>query len=372
MQSKQSFYSVQFPNIASCMMYLDNENKDVRLNMHKPALEYSKGTISIDLVNEALLDAKRLQFDIPAILKKANIPAEVLNAPKARVSVNQFAQLWTVLADSMNDEFFGMDSHAMRRGSFKLLSKMVMQADTLEKALQHILQFLNLVLDDLQSTLMVEEHYAYIVIYDLKATKRMFSYATYLMLIHTLICWLSGQRILLNQIQLKCAAPLDDFDYKVRFCEQIEYQASENYVQFDASYLQLPIKQDAQSWYQFIQQTPQNLLVRFKNPYALSNQIRRQLLQVSPAEWLELNELALKMNMSEATMQRRLKSEGVSYQQLKNEIRRDTAIELLTRTEQSLQEISDQLNFQESSAFHRAFKKWTGVSPGAYRQNNIR
>lgn len=57
---------------------------------------------------------------------------------------------------------------------------------------------------------------------------------------------------------------LDDFDYKVRFCEQIEYQASENYVQFDASYLQLPIKQDAQSWYQFIQQTPQNLLVRFK------------------------------------------------------------------------------------------------------------
>lgn len=70
MQSKQSFYSVQFPNIASCMMYLDNENKDVRLNMHKPALEYSKGTISIDLVNEALLDAKRLQFDISDILKK--------------------------------------------------------------------------------------------------------------------------------------------------------------------------------------------------------------------------------------------------------------------------------------------------------------
>src|SRR5690606_41573860 len=88
--------------------------------------------------------------------------------------------------------------------------------------------------------------------------------------------WLSGQRILLNQIQLKCPAPLDDFDYRVRFCEQIEYQANENYVQFDASYLQLPIKQDAQSWYQFIQPTPHNLLVRFKHPYARSTQIRRQ------------------------------------------------------------------------------------------------
>ena len=59
MQSKQSFYSVQFPNIASCLRYLDNKNEDVTLNMHKPALEYSKGTISIDLVKEALLDAAK-------------------------------------------------------------------------------------------------------------------------------------------------------------------------------------------------------------------------------------------------------------------------------------------------------------------------
>ena len=337
--------------------------------MHLPALKYSKGTISIDLVHEALLNAKAQHYDISVILNKAGIPLEILHSAKARVSVAQYAALWTVLADSMNDEFFGMDSHPMRRGSFRLLSRMLLQADTLEKALQQILQFFNLVLDDLHSTLMVQENFAYILIYDQKQTKRMFSYATYLMLIHSLLCWLSGQRILLNQIQLKCAAPLEDFDYKVRFCEQIEYQASENYIQFDAAYLHLPVKQDQNSWYQFIQRTPDNLLVRFKNPYALSTQIRKRLLTVPPAEWLEFHELALKMNMSEATMQRHLKNEGFSYQQLKNEIRRDTAIELLTRTDQSLQDISEQLNFQEVSAFHRAFKKWTGVSPGAYRQN---
>ena len=337
--------------------------------MPKHGLEYSKGTISIELVHEALVDAQNLQHDIPAILHKSGIPAELLDSSKARVSVSQYAALWTTLADVMDDEFFGMDRHAMRRGSFKLLSKMVMHNDNLENALKQILQFLNLVLDDLQSSLIIDEHYAYIVIYDQQATKRMFSYATYIMLIHTLICWLSGQRILLNQIQLKCDQPIDDLDYKIRFCENIHYQATQNYIQFDASYLNLPIKQDQRSWYQFLQQTPENLLVRFKNPYALSSQIRKQLIDVSPAEWLELNELALKMNMSEATMQRRLKSEGVSYQQLKNDIRRDTAIEFLTRTDKSLQDISDELNFHEPSAFHRAFKKWTGVSPGAYRQN---
>ena len=57
----------------------------------------------------------------------------------------------------------------------------------------------------------------------------------------------------------------------------------------------------------------------------------------------------------------------MSYQQLKNDIRRDMAIDLLTQSTDSLQDISDQLNFQDVSAFHRAFKKWVGVSPGAYR-----
>lgn len=183
------------------------------------------------------------------------------------------------------------------------------------------------------------------------------------------MCWLSGQRILLKQIQLKCNAPLDDQDYKVRFCEDIQYNSNENYIQFDANYLNIPIKQDTQSWYRFIQQTPQNLLVRFKNPNAISSQIRKHLMNVPPSEWLELNEIAQRLNMSDATIQRRLKSEGISYQQLKNDIRRDTAIEFLTKTDKSLQDISDELNFHDPSAFHRAFKKWTVVSPGTYRQH---
>ena len=82
-------------------------------------------------------------------------------------------------------------------------------------------------------------------------------------------------------------------------------------------------------------------------------------------------ELTQFLNISEATIQRRLKSEGFSYQQLKNEIRRDTAIELLSRSDKTLQQISDDLYFQDPSAFHRAFKKWTGVSPGSYRHENI-
>ena len=333
--------------------------------------DYFKGTISISLVKEALFSAEQRGFCTATLLKQAGISPDLLQSDKARVSVTQYAQLWIVLANTMNDEFFGMDSHPMRRGSYTLLSKSVLSAENLGKALQHILQFLNLLLDDFNSTCFVQENYAYIVIQDRQHPKRMFSYATYLMLVHGLMCWLSGQRIVLNSIQLKCHAPTDDSDYKIRFCDDIQYNTDENYIQFDANYLNIAIKQDKKSWYQFIQHTPYNLLVRFKNPNALSHQIRKYFLQTSCTKWPELTELAPQFHMSEATMQRRLKQEGTNCQQLKNDIRRDLAISLLGQNTLSLQAISEQLNFQDTSAFHRAFKKWTGLSPGTYRQSNI-
>lgn len=79
-------------------------------------------------------------------------------------------------------------------------------------------------------------------------------------------------------------------------------------------------------------------------------------MKLHPAQWPELKDVAKQLNISEATIQRRLKHEGVSYQQIKNEIRCDIAVERLSKTNDSIQDISENLSFQDPSAFHRAFK----------------
>jgi cytochrome oxidase assembly protein ShyY1 len=66
--------------------------------MNATQLTYSKGTISIALVHEALHTAQQRGMDTHAILQTAGIPAELLHSNKARVSILQYGQLWIALA----------------------------------------------------------------------------------------------------------------------------------------------------------------------------------------------------------------------------------------------------------------------------------
>lgn len=330
----------------------------------------AKDTISNALIREALSVAASRGLNIVNIANKAGISAELLTSTKARIPVNQSAQLWVELAKSMNDEFLGMDTHPMRRGSYKVLAKLAFGANTLEQAIQDILKFLALILDDIHGELVQEGSKAFLILHDRDQPKRMFTYSTFLMLVHSLMCWLSDQRISFHRMSFRCHQPVEIQDYRVRFCENIEFNAEQNKIEFDAHYLKHKIKKDKQALNEFLKHAPYNLIVRFKNENSSSLQIRRQLIIQPPSEWAELKDIAQQMNMSTATIQRRLKQEGVSYQQLKNDIRCDIAIERLSKTNDSIQSISDDLNFHDPSAFHRAFKKWSGVSPGSYRKTS--
>ena len=77
-------------------------------------------------------------------------------------------------------------------------------------------------------------------------------------------------------------------------------------------------------------------------------------------------ELTALLNMSPRTLRRRLGKEGISYQRIKDNARRDMAISLLSRERMTVSDVAEQVGFSDPSAFHRSFKKWTGQSPGAY------
>jgi len=77
--------------------------------------------------------------------------------------------------------------------------------------------------------------------------------------------------------------------------------------------------------------------------------------------------LARDFGLSAATLRRRLEQEGASWGHLKGELRRDLALQHLSDGHLSVGEIAARLGFNDASTFYRAFRKWTGSAPGAWR-----
>jgi AraC-like DNA-binding protein len=80
-----------------------------------------------------------------------------------------------------------------------------------------------------------------------------------------------------------------------------------------------------------------------------------------------LEAVAAQLGVSAPTLRRKLAAEGTSFREVREQLLRDQAVASLVRGGESVEELALRLGFSEASAFHRAFKRWTGSSPGSYR-----
>ncbi|HKP55120.1 MAG TPA: AraC family transcriptional regulator ligand-binding domain-containing protein [Polyangiales bacterium] len=87
---------------------------------------------------------------------------------------------------------------------------------------------------------------------------------------------------------------------------------------------------------------------------------------------VRIRKLARELHMSVRTLQRRLDDEGTSFAELADETRAELARELVSEGDVGLAEIAERLGFADFATFSRAFKRWTGSAPGAFRTHALR
>lgn len=154
---------------------------------------------------------------------------------------------------------------------------------------------------------------------------------------------------------------------KVHQC-RLEFGARENVVVCPKGTGQLPILSADPHLVRMVDRHAEDLLRAIPPPDNLCALVRAAILRALPGGDPRLGAVARMIGLSARTLQRRLESAGVSYEAMLDSERRDLALSYLRQMQLSLGEVAYLLGFSEPSAFHRAFRRWMGVTPAEYRK----
>ena len=329
-------------------------------------------TIAIHHVEQVLQGAVRRGVATGPLLQRAGIPAALMEAPLARVSQEQYARLLRVVQRALRDEFWGLCSRPLPLGSFAQCCRLLIHTPTVAVALRVGFRYFHGELPDFVARLGVADGVASVRLVTSLPPEPALLYAerTFLFFTFGLASWLAARRIPLLGVDYRDSAPPNVADTARAFQAKVRYGQPHFGLSFDARWLQLPVVQNAQSLREFLQQAPANLVVKYRDKTSVTERIRRLLRSHLRGEMPSLDQVGSVLGMTPQTLRRRLREEGQGFQSLKDNLRRDAAIEYLARPDMTLLDIADQLGFSEASTFHRAFKTWTGVAPGEYRQRH--
>jgi AraC-like DNA-binding protein len=334
--------------------------------------DFVNNTLPMTFVQGLLQGALRLceSTDIKRFVGAAGIAEHLLEAPEARVTYDQFVRLYQEVALGTDDEMMGQCSRRIRSGTLKYLCASLLDARTLGTAAYRFTQFWNLLLDDYRLECVEQGGLLVIslIARDQAANMQRFGHELMMKLAHGVASWLIGQEIPLNEVHFSFPKPTYASEYMHMFPAPVCFDHPHTSLSFDAKWGAMNFSRRKTELLPFLQAAPRYWLFTTLKERLVAQQVRQHLL-VSLQLDAGIQEVAKALLLSTRTLTRRLHHEGTSFQLVKDALRRDIAVQQLIHTYQPIAQIALGLGFDSTAVFYRAFRVWTGSTPGSYRRS---
>lgn len=325
-------------------------------------------SVGIFFVRSTLAVARKNGLDDRVVLSEARISPELVRVDSARVTAEQATDLMQSVWRLSGDELLGLAPKPVPLGTFEMICLALIHSRDLRSAVTRMLKFM--ALSTGIGTMRLREGDGVATI-DIRPAAGQITEAIVVEVLIALVqrfsAWLIGRRIPLLALDLPFSRPSHDPDYDSVFGRTPRFDKPWASLAFDARFLEAPVVRDEPDLSEFLKNSPADLLFRRDYGTSVSYKVRKILERAEPNRLEAADDVAGRLAVSTQHMRRLLHHEGTSFRRLREEILRDTAITSLVSGKETVEELSVRLGFSESSAFRRAFTRWTGSSVGAYR-----
>jgi AraC-like DNA-binding protein len=303
-----------------------------------------------------------------AVLRQAELPMGLFNQEKILVSTEQFFALYRGIAEASNDPSLGLklgtEERVERYDPIKIAALSARsfrdavarlarykqltcpeEIRLVERGSECAVQFVWLLAHENEPSLLVDVCFAWIVGIGRRGTRR---------------------PVTPLRVELQRAMAQREL-YEEHFLCPVKFKANQNALVFSKADMELP----------FVTHNPDLLAIVAPQLEAeLTEQVAQKtfieqakgiLKQLLAGRRPGIPDLARELHLSTRTLQRRLTEQGITFQRLLEEARRELARHYLLQSSLELNETAYLLGYEDSNSFFRAFQQWEGTSPGRWR-----
>jgi AraC-like DNA-binding protein len=337
-------------------------------------------TLSSGSFNLILYAARQRGADSPALCQAVGLDQAVLQNPDGRVPIRMVQALWREAIRVTGEPDLPLQlGDLINPLSLGVLAYVMMHCPTLGKAIEKLCQYQDIACEGVQTVgrLAGDRFYLSLAITSPAIIYPDYTQSSELSIYQSAFRALTGQKVVAEEIRFSFPEPKNRMAYERVFAPaKLVFDADKTVMVLDATWLDVPILNANPGLFTLFEQHAVELLrkLRPKNdvPVALSVRVKQEIFTLLKGEEPALATVADGLAMGIRTLQLHLKEEGVTYQQLLDEVRHDLAVCHLREPNFSTTDIAYLLGFSEPSVFYRTFKKWTGSTPGAFRTAVLR
>lgn len=329
----------------------------------------SSVTTPATIVRQLLLGIEVLGHDADAVLEVMGLTREELDKLDTAGARSQIGSVWDAAAKVTGDPHIGLSIAALvRPENFDLLGYVARHSETLGNALDRVIQYgalagapgiLQIDLDGATATMTFGSAsdgppHRQGVEFLFHALQQMAER-------------LCGEPSEMGRADFRHPQPESLDRLREAFGTDLHFDQPHNRLIFSADYLKMPVRGHDPQLRKILERQAKDLLDQFDESSSIVRTVTELVTKELATGNPNSDHIASLLGVSVRTMSRHLKDAGTSYQALLDNVRFQLASRYLSRTRVDIGEVAFLLGFADTSSFNRAFKRWSGDTPSAYR-----